>query len=139
MLFESMKDQHFSENARGFSGGQGSARLKVALRAGEILVYPMPQLMGDRHHVPMSAGIIDQDIGVNRGDRAMAECPSPLSWSKLCIDPTLFKKEGCDLPHPGRELSKGCKDHLPALGIINRTVLLEKGGVPVVIVEPVDS
>jgi hypothetical protein len=55
------------------------------------------------------AGKVHHDIGMDLGDRSVAESSSPFSWDHGRIDPFMSEEISCDLTHFGVESGVGFK------------------------------
>src|SRR5438876_5616894 len=98
-----MEREHLTEHARHLRGRQGRAALEVANVARQVLVYPVAQLVGERHHVPKLVGEVHQDIRMSARHGTAAERPAPLAGPELGVDPALLEELADDAPGPRTE------------------------------------
>ena len=90
--------QHLAENARGFRKGERRAGSKIALRlTRQNLMHTMPQLMGERHHVPCTAMVVHEDIGMRGGHGRVGEGAAGLARPQPGVDPGAVEEALADL------------------------------------------
>src|SRR6202021_864781 len=84
---------------------------------GEHTVQAVAEFMGHRHHVPESAGVVEQDVGGEGRSLGLAERREELRRPGWCIDPALIEEARDDLKRARRERAKAVEYELARLGV----------------------
>ncbi|MFH1567678.1 MAG: hypothetical protein ABIL09_06715 [Gemmatimonadota bacterium] len=136
---QALEDEHLGEGAGGLGHGQDRVVIEQMVAAGERVVDPVAQLVGQGHHVPRPAGVVEEDVGVQvRGDGG-AVGAAALAVGQGRVDPAAREEGLGQLDHAAREAGEGAEDQVAGAGEGDGARGAGQGGVAVVVGQVVDA
>ncbi len=87
----------------------------MPLPRGQNLMHPVPQFMGQGHHVAGAALVVQQQIGMRRRHGRMGEGARRLARAHRRVDPGVVEEALADIGHLRRECGIGAEDRLAGL------------------------
>jgi hypothetical protein len=103
--------QHLAEDAGRLRERQRRARQKLPLTGGQTLVHAMAQFMGERHHVPRFAEVVQHHVGMHVRHRGMGEGAGGLALLDARVDPAIGEEGLGQFGHLRVEPGIGLRHH----------------------------
>ena len=133
------EDDLLGEDRGRLGDRQRRVLVEDALLAGERLVQAVAELVGEGEHVAAAVRVVEEHVGVDRGDGRGAEGAAALDRGRRSVDPALLEEALNDLRGVAREGGERVGDQLAALLPGDLLVVVGDRGHAVVVGEALDA